>query len=164
MPESYGEQMAAIEVSHPPEVMLKTVNVILRRVLGTPLGRPLSEFMMLEFTGRKSGRRFSIPVSAHRLDGDLYAVLEAQWKYNFRDGADAKVSHGGRTTTMHGVLLTDRDTVADVVHRLTSGYGAKKAQRMMGMKFPDGRAPSREEWAKAVDRLKIAAIKLTPKA
>ncbi|KRE25753.1 hypothetical protein ASG82_19370 [Mycobacterium sp. Soil538] len=156
--------MAAIEVSHPPEVMLKTVNVILRRVLRTPLGRPLSEFMVLDFTGRKSGRHFSIPVSAHQHDGDLYAVLEAQWKYNFRDGADAQVSHGGNTTTMRGVLLTDTAAVADVVHRLASGYGAKKAQRMMGMKFTGDGVPTREEWVEAVDRLKIAAIKLTPKA
>ncbi|WP_163719787.1 hypothetical protein [Mycolicibacterium psychrotolerans] len=156
--------MAAIEVSHPPEAMLKTVNIILRRVLRTPLGRPLSEFMVLDFTGRKSGRHFSIPVSAHRLDGDLYAVLEAQWKYNFRDGADARVSHGGRTTTMHGVLLTDTAAVADVVHRLASGYGAKKAQRMMGMNFTGDAVPTRAEWVEAVDRLKIAAIKLTPKA
>ncbi len=156
--------MAAIEVSHPPDVVLKTVNVVLRRILRTPLGRPLSEFMILDFTGRKSGRHFSIPVSAHHLDGDLYAVLEAQWKYNFRDGADAQVSHGGRTTTMHGVLLTDRATVADVVHRLTSGYGAQKAQRMMGLTFGGDRVPTLEEWLEAVDRLKIAAIKLTPKA
>lgn len=156
--------MAAIEVSHPPEAMLKTVNVILRRVLGTPLGRALSEFMVLDFTGRKSGRHFSIPVSAHRLDGDLYAVLEAQWKYNFRDGADARVSHGGRTTEMHGVLMTDRAAVADLAQRLASGYGAKKAQRMMGMTFTGDRVPSREEWLEAVDRLKISAIKLAPKA
>jgi hypothetical protein len=164
VPGSYGEGMAAIEVSHPPDVMLKTVNVVLRRILRTPLGRPLSEFMVLDFTGRKSGRPFSIPVSAHHLDGDLYAVLEAQWKYNFRDGADAQVSHGGRTATMHGLLVTDRAAVADVAHRLTSGYGAKKAQRTMGMTFPGGRVPTWEEWLEAVDRLKIAAIKLTPKA
>ncbi len=32
----------------------------------------------------------------------LHVVLETQWKYNFRDGADAQVSHRGKTRTMHG--------------------------------------------------------------
>ena len=156
--------MAAIEVSHPPDVVMRVMNPVLRAILRTPLGRAASEFMILDFTGRKSGRHFSIPVSAHHLDGDLYAVLEAQWKYNFRDGADARVSHGGRTTTMHGVLITEQAAVADLVQRLASGYGAKKAQRMMGMAFADDRLPTPAEWLDAVDRLRISAIKLTPAA
>lgn len=164
MPESYGEGMAAIDVSHPPDVVLRTINPILRRVLQTPLGGRISEFMLVRFTGRKTGRQFAIPVSAHHLDGDLYSVLEAQWKHNFRDGADAEVSYGGKTTRMRGVLITDKAVVADIVHRLASGYGAKKAQRMMGMKFDGGRVPTRQEWDEAVDRLKISAIKLTPEA
>lgn len=143
---------------------MKTLNPVLRRVLRTPLGGKLTEFMVVGFRGRKSGRWFEVPVSAHHLDGDLHAVLEAQWKYNFRGGAEAQVTYGGRTTPMHGMLVTDREAVADIVHRLTAGYGAKKAQRMMGMKFPDGRVPTRQEWTEAVDRLGIAVITLTPRA
>lgn len=162
MPGSYGEGMAAIEVSHPPDLVMRVMNPVLRRVLPTPLGRALSEFMILDFTGRKSGRHFSIPVSAHHLDGHLYAVQEAQWKYNFRDGADARVSHNGRTTTMHGLLITEPAVVADLVERLASGYGVKKAQRMMGMAFTGDRLPTPAEWLEAVGRLKVSAIKLTP--
>ncbi|AFM15566.1 protein of unknown function (DUF385) [Mycolicibacterium chubuense NBB4] len=154
----------AIEVGHPPDAVLRVVNSVLRRVLPTPLGAPIGEFMLVGFTGRKTGKRYSTPVSAHRLDGDLYVVLEAPWKVNFRDGADATVSYRGKTSTMRGVLIAERSTVADVVQRLASSYGAKKAQRMMGLKFPGGRVPTSEEWGEAVDRLGIAAIKLTAKA
>lgn len=156
--------MAAIEISHPPEALLRTLNPVLRRVLRTPLGGRLTEFMVVGFRGRKSGRQFSVPVSAHHLDGGLYVVLEAPWKHNFRDGADANVTYGGETTRMHGLLITDQAAVAEIVHRLASDYGAKKAQRMMGMKFRDGRVPTVPEWTEAVGRLGIAAIKLTPKA
>lgn len=159
-----AEQSAAIDVAHPPEILLRVVNPVLRRALRTPLGGRIAEFMLVDFTGRKSGRRFSVPVSAHHLDGVLYVVLEAQWKYNFRDGADAQVHHLGTKTAMHGRLITDRPAVVDIVHRLCESYGPKKAQRTMGMKFRDNRVPTVAEWEEAVPRLKIAAIELTPKA
>lgn len=159
-----AEQSAAVEIAHPPEVLLRTLNPVLRRVLRTPLGGRIAEFMLVSFTGRKTGRRFSVPVSAHHVDGDLYVVLEAQWKYNFRDGADAEVYHLGKKEAMHGQLITERPVVVDIAHRLTQSYGAKRAQRTMGMKFRDNRVPTVAEWEEAVPRLKIAAIKLTPKA
>lgn len=158
-----ADQSAAIDAAHPPEPVLRVINPVLRRVLRTPLGGRINEFMLINFTGRKSGRSFSIPVSAHHLDGELYVVLEAQWKHNFRDGADAEVYHRGKKATMHGQLITDRPTVVDIVHRLSQSYGAKRAQRTMGMKFRDGRVPTVAEWEEAVPRLKISAIKLTPR-
>ena len=42
--------------------------------------------MVVSFTGRKTGRRYSIPVSAHQIDNALYAMTAASWKHNFRDG------------------------------------------------------------------------------
>lgn len=157
------DQSAAIEVSHPPEALLRAFNPILRQLLKTPLGGRMGEFMLVSFTGRKSGRAFSVPVSAHELDGNLYAVLEAQWKYNFRDGADAEVYHLGKKSAKHGVLITEQPTVVDIVNRLAIGYGSKRAQRSMGMKFRDDQVPTVADWEDAVARLKIAAIKLSPK-
>jgi F420H(2)-dependent quinone reductase len=153
----------AIDAAHPPEAMLSVVNPALKVVLKTPLGKLVGDFMLVSFTGRKSGKRYSTPVSAHQLDGALYVVLEAQWKYNFRDGADAQVSHRGTTRTMRGELITDHAPVAAICERVATSYGAKKAQRQMGMTFRDDRLPSIAEWEDAVDRLKIAAIKLTSK-
>ncbi len=141
--------------------MLTVVNPALKVVLKTPLGGLVGDFMLVGFTGRKSGKKYSTPVSAHQLDGDLYVVLEAQWKYNFRDGADAQVSHRGKTRAMRGELITDRAAVAAICERVATSYGVKKAQRQMGMTFRDGRLPSIAEWEEAADRLKIAAIKLT---
>lgn len=158
-----SDQSAAIDVAHPPDLLIKTLNPILGRILRTPLGRPLGEFMLVRFTGRKSGRSFAVPVSAHELDGDLYAVLEAQWKYNFRDGADAVVHHSGQRRDLRGQLIADRATVVDIVNRLAVGYGPKKAQRTMGMGFRDGQLPTVADWEDAVARLNIAAIRFTPR-
>lgn len=152
----------SIDAAHPPQALLKVVNPALRLALRTPLGSALKQFMVVSFTGRKTGRRFSVPVSAHHLDGDLYVILEAKWKYNFRDGADAEVLHNGRTTRMHGRLITDPATVADIVHRVASSYGAKKAQQTMGLKFRGDAVPSRDEFQTAATQIGIAAIRLSP--
>lgn len=152
----------AIDVAHPPQVLLNVVNPVLRVALRTPLGSALTQLMVVSFTGRKTGRRFSVPVSAHHLDGDLYVILEAKWKHNFRGGALADVLHNGRTTRMHGELITEPNAVADIVHRVATSYGAKKAQQMMGLKFRGAAVPSKEEFAEAATQLGVAAIRLTP--
>ncbi|MDY6997125.1 MAG: hypothetical protein SW019_11045 [Actinomycetota bacterium] len=157
------EQPAPIEATHPPEALLKMVNPVLRRALRSPLGRGLDAFMLVEFTGRKTGRRFSVPVSAHRLDGDLYAVLEAPWKYNFRGGADAVVYHRGRRRAMRGELVTEPATVVEIVDRLARAYGPERARRYMGMGFRDNRLPTPADWRDAVDRTGLATIRLTPR-
>ena len=144
----------AVTVSHPPDRLLRAVNPALRFLLRTPLaGGARKQLMVLNFTGRKSGRQYSIPVSAHRIDGDLYAIAEAGWKVNFRDGATADVLHDGKTTTMRGELIRDPATVADLSRRCAESYGAKKAQSMMGLKFRDDQIPTLEEFTEAAQRL-----------
>jgi hypothetical protein len=157
------EQSPAVTVSHPPAAILRAVNPIMRFLLRTPLsGAARKQMMVVSFNGRKTGRRFSIPLSAHQIDNDLYAMTSAPWKHNFREGATAEVLHDGKTTTMRGELIQDREVVADLSRRCAESYGVKRAQRMMGLKFRDQRIPTVEEFAEAVDRDHFAAIRLTP--
>ncbi|WP_375488702.1 hypothetical protein [uncultured Mycobacterium sp.] len=157
------EQSPAITISHPPQPVLRVVNPILRSLLRTPLMGPArKQLMVLSFTGRKTGRQYAIPVSAHRIDNLLYALTGAPWKLNFRDGADAQVLLDGKTTAMRGELIQDRGVVADLYRRCSESYGVKGAQRMIGIKFREPRIPSLDEFAEAVDRLKLAAVRLTP--
>jgi hypothetical protein len=118
--------------------------------------------MVLSFTGRKTGREFSIPLSAHVINNDLYALTGAPWKQNFRGGAAAQVVYDGKTTAMRGELIRDRDVVSDLFHRCAESYGVQRAQRMIGLKFRDQRIPTVDEFAEAVDRLHLAAVRLSP--
>lgn len=157
------EQSPAITVAHPPKGMMRVVNPALRFMLRTPFaGAARKQFMVLTVCGRKTGRQYAIPLSAHFIDGTLYAMTDAPWKHNFRDGATAEVLHNGQTTTMRGELIQDRATLADLFHRCAESYGAKRAQRMMGLTFRDQRIPTLEEFTEAVDREHLAAIRLTP--
>ncbi len=156
-----SEQTPAVTISHPPTALLRAVNPVLGFLLRTPLaGGQREQMMVLHVTGRKSGRRYSIPLTAHQLDGTLYALTSAAWKNNFRDGADAEVQHAGKLTTMHGELIRDPAAVADVARRAAASYGVKRAQRMMGLKFRDDRIPTVEEFAEAARRDHIVAIRL----
>jgi hypothetical protein len=158
-----SEQTGAVEIAHPPQAVLRAFNPALHLALRTPvLGPALTNFMVITFTGRKTGRQFSLPVSAHHVDGVLYVLLSAGWKHNFRDGAPAEVLYAGKTTSMHGKLIKEPAVVAELTSRVATSYGAKKAQRSMGLKFRDNLIPSVEEFTEASTQLGIAAIKLTP--
>ena len=158
-------EQPAVTISHPPDAVLRRVNPILRYLLRTPVaGTARQQMMVVSFTGRKTGRRYSIPVSAHQIDNALYAMTPAPWKHNFRDGAAAEVLHNGKTTRMRGELIQDRAVTADLYRRCAESYGAKRAQRMMGLKFRDQRVPTLEEFTEAVDREHLVAIRLTPAA
>jgi hypothetical protein len=157
------EQSPAVTIAHPPEGLLRAVNPAVKFLLRTPLAGGLrKQMMVLNFTGRKSGRQYSIPVSAHRLDNALYALASAGWTANFRDGANVDVLHDGRTVTMRGELIRDAATVADLSYRAAESYGAKKAQTLMGLKFRDNRVPAVAEFVEAAQRDKMKAVKLTP--
>src|ERR1700694_4030076 len=157
------EQSDAITVSHPPAAVLRMVNPILGFLLRTPvMGAARKEMMVVSFNGRKTGRRYKIPLSAHRIDNDLYALTAAPWQRNFRDGAAAEVLYDGKTTTMHGELIEDHSAVADLYLRCSESYGAKSAQRKMGLKFRDQAIPTLEEFTQAVEQNHLAAIRLRP--
>lgn len=158
-----AEQSQAVTISHPPAAVLRVINPLIGRLLRTPLpGSLRKQMMVVNVTGRKSGKRYSIPLSAHRIDGDLYALTSAPWKHNFRDGATADVLHDGRVTTMRGELITDVGAVADLSTRSAQSYGAKRAQTMMGLKFRDDRIPTAEEFTELVRRERYVAVRFVP--
>jgi hypothetical protein len=157
------EQSPAVYPAHPPEAMLRVVNPILGFLLRTPVtGSALKAFLVLKFKGRKTGRQFTLTLSAHQLDGDLYVLTGAAWRLNFLGGATAEVAHAGKTTTMRGELIEDTAVVADLSKRIAESYGVKSAQRVMGLKFRDPRIPTLEEFTEAVEANHLAAIRLTP--
>ncbi len=158
-----AQQSPAVTVSHPGRATRRVINPVLRFLLRTPvMGAARNALMVLSFNGRKTGRRYTFPLSAHRIDNDLYALTGAPWKQNFRDGADAEVCHAGKATTMHGEFIQDRSVVADLYLRCAESYGVKSAQRMLGLKFRDERTPTIEEFTAAVEKNRLIAIRLTP--
>jgi hypothetical protein len=158
-----AEQSYAVDIGHPPNVLLRIVNPLLELLLRTPFAGPAGkQFMVLNFTGRKSARQFKVPVTAHVIDNDLYAMTGATWKLNFQGGAPATVVYDGKTSIMKGELIRDRAVLCDLYQRCVQSYGVKRAQRVMGVKFREQRVPTLEEFGEAIDRLHLIAIRFTP--
>ncbi|MEP6463283.1 MAG: hypothetical protein ABJC62_07695 [Frankiaceae bacterium] len=53
----------AVERVKPPRFLVKMINPVMRRVLSSPLhGLVSRHVLLLELTGRRTGRRYAIPV------------------------------------------------------------------------------------------------------
>jgi hypothetical protein len=160
-----AEQSPAITTSHPNPTLTRIFNPLLTLLLRTPLlGSARNQFMTISFTGRKTGRHFSVPVSAHLVDDVLYSLTgaNAKWKYNFRGGHQAQVLFDGKTTSKHGELIEDNAVITGLYERVTETYGAKRAARSMGLAFRNDEVPTHDEFAEAIERLGLRAIRFTP--
>jgi deazaflavin-dependent oxidoreductase (nitroreductase family) len=84
------------------------------------LHSPLHSFMdkstiLITFTGRKSGKKYTIPVSYVR-DGDNLMMIsqrEHSWWKNLRGGARVTLYMQGHTLKARGEVFTDAETVAN---------------------------------------------------
>lgn len=159
-----GQSAMAVEPAHPPAAMMRVSNPVVRGLLRSPAsGRMRRQFMVLRFFGRRTGRRYDIPVVAHRLEGELYALTDAPWRKNFRGGTDVEVTLDGHVTRMRGELLDDPETVAPLYAGAIDYFGVKRAQRMLGLKVHTPETPTTEALAEAVRRYHLSAIRLTVK-
>ena len=155
-------QNAAVYPSHPPEPIMRLMNSLLPRLLRTPLaGGARKQFMVLGFNGRKSGRRFTITVSAHLIDEVLYALAGSVWTVNFRGGGPADILYDGKTKPDRRAHRGPRGG-GRIVPPLRDGVRVSRAQRMMGVKFRDPRVPTLEEFRAAVVENNFVAIRFTP--
>lgn len=82
-----------IRAPRPPTgPMLRVANVFLRLLLRSPLHGVLSHnLLLLSYTGRRSGKRYTFPITYSRL-GDVVSVFTYRaWERNLRGGAPVVV-------------------------------------------------------------------------
>jgi hypothetical protein len=85
---------------------MRLLNPLVRRVLSSRhLGSRIDQMMLLEFTGRRSGRRIRVPVALHLIDGVPMAFTHRPWRLNFTGGAPVTITHRGQVRQGRGVLL-----------------------------------------------------------
>jgi hypothetical protein len=139
-------------------------NPLVRMLLGSPLHGVLGDsFLVLHLTGRKTGRRYHIPVGYVDMEGRLAVVTVARWRVNLRGGADVEVTLHGCLRPMHALLDEDPASVAVGYQAMIDRLGWKKAQRQLGISRPDGRAPTVLELNDAAQEYGWSVITLTPR-
>lgn len=141
--------------ARPPLALVRVMNLIMRVVLRTPLGRLVRPFALLEFTGRRSARRLLVPVGWHEIDSGHIVITPAPWRANFRDGIPVTVWFRGQRQNLIGVLDDEPDRVAVSLQSLADRRGSL---RPIGVDIPAGHGVTAADVA-AVDR---AVIRFEP--
>ncbi len=97
-----------------PPVLWKVINRFMRAVLGLPFPTPLGRRLMLvNLTGRKTGRHWRQPVSYVRHDGVLLTPGGGNWKRNLKPGEPVRLHINGRDQMAIPELVTDPHDVSD---------------------------------------------------
>lgn len=127
--------MGDVADARPPLALIQIMNPVLRRLLPTPFGRVVRPFALLEFTGRRSGRRYRVPVGWYEWGGEPLVVTPAPWRANFSDGRPARVHFRGRAARAIGTLETDPAAVADTLQAMADDG---LSLRRVGLEVPPG--------------------------
>jgi hypothetical protein len=142
----------------PKPAVLKAMNVVMRPLLASRIGRRVSGVMLLEFTGRRSGRTIKVPVNFHLVDGVPMAFTDAPWRFNFDGGAPVTVTHRGQVYESRGSLVPmSPEAMGSAVRKSLDTGGS--AQRM-GIKIARGHRPTAAELAGLGPSLGTSVIRL----
>jgi hypothetical protein len=91
------------------------VNRIVRGALRTPLVSRLAGTRLLTVyvVGRKSGKRYSVPMTYTLYEGDLLICTSSGWGRNLRTGVPVAIRLKGRRRLADVRVLTEEDDVVD---------------------------------------------------
>jgi len=152
----------AVTRSVPPQRLVNGINPVVRALIRSPLHAAVDDSMlMLHVTGRRTGRRYDIPVGYVPLGGRFMVVTQHPWRANLRGGADLDVTHHGRRERMHADLDENPDSVASVLRTVIEEIGRPAARRRLGLQITVDRTPTQAELAAAVQEFDLATIVLT---
>lgn len=112
----------------------RLANPVMIPLLKSPLHGFVSDHLMLvTFTGRKSGKRYSTPVEYKR-EGDtimFYTRKERRWWKNLEGGAALTVRvQGHDIQVVPEALLDDRESVGDALAALHPKMSREKLDRL----------------------------------
>lgn len=127
----------------------RIVNRVMRTVLGLPFPTPLGKRLMLvNLTGRKTGRRYRQPVSYVPHDGTLLTPGGGNWKRNLIPGQPVRLHLNGRDRMATADVVTDPDTASELLAVMIAANPAVTRFSGIGLD-PDGR-PDQERLDRAL--------------
>jgi NAD(P)-dependent dehydrogenase (short-subunit alcohol dehydrogenase family) len=122
---------------------IRFMNRVLSPILRSPLHWPVSKALLLvEFTGRKTGKHYSIPIEYRRRGNVISFHTAAPWWKNLRGGAPVRLWLGGRPVNSTAEVITDPVVVAGEMAREIAVVlkRAPRLARFYGVRIePDGR-------------------------
>lgn len=123
----------------------RVANLVVRTMLATPgvslgIGRAL---LTVYVVGRKTGRRFSVPVAYVRDGDDLVIGTPFRWSRNLRTGDTVDIRLRGRRVPARVTAYTSREDVAH--HYALLCRHNKQFARLNGIGYDAGGEPSQAD-------------------
>ncbi len=135
----------------PPRLAYKVLNPTFKTLLRSPLHGLLSgRLMVLTFTGRKSGKRFSIPVGYVQTDDTLLIATESAWSKNLHGDVPVRVRLRGRERAGLADVIADEEVMREK-YRVMLAAGPQLGQ-IIGIRLDANGEPNPEDVARARER------------
>lgn len=142
------------------KVVMKVGNAMLKPMLRSRLGARMHDLALLTVTGRKTGNRYTTPVSVMPFEGHEVILTAAGWRVNLRGGAEVELRLDGVDRGLHAELVEDPEEVARVYGALLARVGLKHANRV-GLRVTGDRMPTQAELIDAIGGVRSVVV-LTP--
>jgi hypothetical protein len=130
--------------------MTRIGNTFMRPLLRSRFGRRMHDLALLSFTGRKTGRRYAVPVGYHEIGGHGVILTARAWRVNLRGGAEVEVVHDGVSAPMRAELIEDPREVALIYEELLRQIDLSKAKLSIGLEVVGDEIPPEEQIERAV--------------
>jgi len=129
--------------------IFRVVNPLVRLLLRLPLRRVQERLLLLSFTGRRSGRTRTIPLSyVEERDGNLLVPGGGTWKWNLAGGRPVQIRLRGLPRLAQPELIRDPSEIARLLPTMVAAN--PRAAQFIGVPIgADGR-PDQERLVRAM--------------
>jgi deazaflavin-dependent oxidoreductase (nitroreductase family) len=131
--------------------IVRVVNALPKLILRSPLhGLMSKQILLLTYTGRKSGKRYTVPITYAEVGDTLLLSTDRPWWKNLRGGTPVQVWFRGKKRSASTEVVTDEATISELYHTIISEHPTHGW--FQGVKLePDGR-PNSEDLHRAIER------------
>lgn len=119
----------------PPAIVAAVSSAVLKVILRTPMARRIRPLALVQFTGRRTGKKRPVVVGWHSLDGVAVVFTPASWRANFTDSAPSLAHHQYERLQLVGTLVTDPTQAADARNTVIRGGVSAK---LLALHVPEG--------------------------
>lgn len=134
------------------------LNKTMKFVLRSPLHGMVSNYLtLITFTGRKSGKHYTTPVSYYQQEDTVFIFTHANWWKNLRGGVPVTIRLRGRDYPgMAEVIVEDKDAIAVqlAAHLKQSPFDAK----FYNVSYDEQGEPVRAEVEEAVKTVVMVRV------
>lgn len=128
---------------HPPAAQPHShmiLNLVMKQLLRSPLHWLVSKhFMLITFTGRKSGKQFTTPVTYVRNGDTIHFFSNQKWWKNLQGSAPVSLRVQGKKFAGIATPTQDRTTIVREISAFLTRMGPQKAF-MINLALPPNRA------------------------